>query len=96
MLAGFGELAPPRRRPAVCGLQKDLAYRLGRLYGTLEAWPKAEAWEMLEKNSSTPAIRLQRAAVTLRRFAEPYDAPHNLTTPRTALRRLVITLRRLP
>ena len=74
MLAGFGGLPPPRRRPAFRGLRKDLANRLGRLYGTSEAWPKAGVWEMLEKNPSTPAIRLQQAAVTLRRLAEPCNA----------------------
>jgi len=85
MLAGFGGLAPQRRRPAFRGLRKDRANRLGRLYGTSEAWHKAEVWKMLEKNPSTPAIRLQRAAIILWRFADPYNAPYNVTTPRRTL-----------
>ena len=48
MVAGFGGLVPPRRRPAVCGLRKDLANRLGRLYGTSEVWPQEEIAEVLE------------------------------------------------
>jgi hypothetical protein len=39
---------PPRRRPADVGLRKISAHRLGRLYGTSEAWPQEEVAEVLE------------------------------------------------
>ena len=47
-VAESGGSVPLRRRPADVGLRKISAHRLGRLYGTSEAWPRVEVPEMLE------------------------------------------------